>query len=60
MFLIKLRTGITNNFLSIFKISSASVSHILNKITAIIYLKVKEVNIWPTKSAVKEYMLFEF
>lgn len=61
LFMVKIRTGISNEFLAIlFKVSSSTVSRIFNKITEIIYIKIKKLNIWPNKTQIKEYMPIEF
>lgn len=59
--MIKIRTGITHEFISfLFKISISTISRIFNKLTEIIYVKIKKVNIWPSKSQVREYMPSQF
>ncbi|KFM62878.1 THAP domain-containing protein 2, partial [Stegodyphus mimosarum] len=61
MFLVKTRTGTTNEFLGIiFKIASSTVSKIFNCVTRIVYTKLKCVNIWPKKDQVKEFMPLQF
>ncbi|GFU09730.1 uncharacterized protein NPIL_353331, partial [Nephila pilipes] len=61
LFFIKLRTGISNEFLSVlFEISDSTVSRDFNYVTAIMYAKLKLVDIFPSKSMVIEYMPLPF
>ncbi|GFT42975.1 uncharacterized protein TNCV_1615411 [Trichonephila clavipes] len=57
MFIIKLRTGISNEFLSIlFDISDSTVSRDFNYVTEVIFSKLKMFPLFPNKSQVIQYM----
>ncbi|GFQ71541.1 THAP-type domain-containing protein [Trichonephila clavata] len=57
LFMIKLRTGISNEFLSVlFDISDSTVSRDFNFVTEVIFSKLKMYPIFPKKSQVIEYM----
>ncbi|GFY50922.1 uncharacterized protein TNIN_466421 [Trichonephila inaurata madagascariensis] len=57
MFIIKLRTGISNEFLSIlFDISNSTVSMDFNYITEVIFSKLKMFPLFPNKNQVTQYM----
>ncbi|GFT40986.1 uncharacterized protein NPIL_518371 [Nephila pilipes] len=61
LFFIKLRTGISNEFLSVlFGISESTVSQDFNVVASIMYAKLKLLDIFPTKSMVIEYMPIPF
>ncbi|XP_042913024.2 uncharacterized protein, partial [Parasteatoda tepidariorum] len=57
LFLIKLRTGITNEFLSIlFKISDSTVSRYFNNTVNVVYNKLLLLDIWPSRSLIQANM----
>ncbi|XP_042912961.2 uncharacterized protein [Parasteatoda tepidariorum] len=61
VFMIKLRTGVTLDFLAyVFKVSSSTISRTFNKVTEIVYLKISQVDIWPDRQQVLEYMPASF
>lgn len=57
LFLIKLRTGISNEFLTVlFNVSDSSVSRYFNFVAFVMYSKFKVLNIWPSKDQVQKNM----
>ncbi|GBM24367.1 hypothetical protein AVEN_88745-1 [Araneus ventricosus] len=55
LFLVKLRTGISNEYLSVlFEISDSTVSRYFTFLTTVLYEKLKLLNIFPSKSKVVE------
>ncbi|GBL86927.1 hypothetical protein AVEN_218671-1 [Araneus ventricosus] len=61
LFLVKLRTGISNEFLSVlFEISESTVSRYFTFVTTVLYEKLKLLHIFPSKSKVVESMPRQF
>ncbi|GBO36022.1 hypothetical protein AVEN_95874-1 [Araneus ventricosus] len=61
LFLVKLRTGISNEFLSVlFEISDSTVSRYFTFVTTVLYEKLKLLHIFPSKSKVVESMPRQF
>ncbi|GBM40480.1 hypothetical protein AVEN_28638-1 [Araneus ventricosus] len=61
LFVVKLRTGISNEFLSVlFEISDSTVSRYFTFITTVLYEKLKLMHIFPSKSKVVESMPRQF
>lgn len=57
IFLVRVKSGVTVEFLSaIFHVPKSSISRILNDMTEYLYAKFKQVNIWPNKNQIREYM----
>ena len=57
MFMIRLKNGISENFLSyMFDVSQARISIHMNSIIDVIYFKIKNINIWPSKVKVIKNM----
>lgn len=57
LFLVYLRTGVSQNFLSIlFQIHQTTVSKIINHQSHIIFSKLKSVDIWPSRESVNKSM----
>ena len=61
IFFVRLKTGLTEEILAvIFRSSQSSISRIIVMMTELIYNKVSNINIWPTKEQNKYYMPYLF
>ncbi|XP_054708719.1 uncharacterized protein LOC129218465 [Uloborus diversus] len=57
LFMVKLRTGITNEFLAIlFKVSDTTVSRYFTHVVTVIYQKLSLLNIWPSRELIQSHM----
>lgn len=57
IFLVRLRTGITEDVLAIFfHVSQSYISKLVTTMTTSIYEKIKPVSIWPTKNQIQAFM----
>lgn len=57
IFLVRLRTGITEDVLAIFfHVSQSYISKLVTTMTTSIYEKIKPVSIWPTKNQIQPFM----
>nr|XP_042913764.1 uncharacterized protein LOC122273833 [Parasteatoda tepidariorum] len=57
IFLVRIKSGVTIEFLSaVTNVSKTSISRILSSVIDFVYIKLKAIDIWPSKSQVLEYM----